>query len=195
MHIVVGSALRPQVEQTLCGDQHVLVPLPRGALICLADGLGHGEDAHAAAAKACQCARAHAEEPLEALMRRLDSALAPTRGAAVSLVTLNYDDARLRFAGIGNVELRSLSRARISPPTMPGIVGQRLRNVRVWEYPLAEGDLLVLMSDGISSRFELGDFAHLEPQALADALIASHQKKHDDACCVVVRLAADQGSA
>lgn len=195
MRIVVGSAQRTLAGQISCGDQHVFVPLSRGALICLADGLGHGAEAHLAAAKACQCVRDHAEEPIEALMRRLDGELAATRGAAVSLVSLHPEDARLRFAGIGNVELRSISLSRISPPTTPGIVGQGLHRVRVWEYPLAEGDLMALMSDGISSRFELEDFAHLEPQALADALIASHHKKHDDACCVVVRLAAGEGGA
>src|SRR5262245_47704138 len=126
MRIVVGSAQRALGGQVVCGDQHVIVPRSNGALICLADGLGPRADAYDAAAKACQCARDHAEEPIEALMRRLNGELTSTRGAAISLVTLRCEDARLRFTGIGNVELRSLSRARISPPTTPGIVGQSL---------------------------------------------------------------------
>ncbi len=62
--------------------------------------------------------------------------------------------------------------------------------VRVWEYPLAAGDLLVLMTDGISTRFDLADLAHLEPQPLADALVLRHHKEHDDASCLVARVAA-----
>jgi negative regulator of sigma-B (phosphoserine phosphatase) len=195
MGLVIGSAQRCLPGQTVCGDQHAIVRFPGGALVCLADGLGHGAEAYTAAETACQQAREHAEEPIEALMRRLDSALAATRGAAVSLVTLRPADGRLRFAGVGNVELRSRSRARIDPPTMPGIVGHGLRAVRVWEYPLACGDLLVLMSDGISSRFDLDQLAHLDPQGLADTLLAHHHKSHDDACVVVVRVTAAQETA
>jgi hypothetical protein len=93
----------------------------------------------------------------------------------------------LRFASIGNVELRALAHTRIAPPTTPGIVGRGLRSVRVWEYPLCDGDLVALITDGISSRFDLGALAHLEPQALANALLRQHHKAHDDASCVVVR--------
>jgi hypothetical protein len=66
-----------------------------------------------------------------------------------------------------------------------------VRSVRVWEYPIADGDVLVLTSDGISSHFDLAALAHhLEAQALADAIVAQHHKPHDDACCVVARVVA-----
>jgi hypothetical protein len=103
-------------------------------------------------------------------------------------VSLRPAAGRLSFAGIGNVELRALSRAAVSPPTMPGIVGQRMRRARVWEYPLAEGDLFALTSDGIGSRFELEALAHLPPQELAEALVREHHKEHDDASCVIARV-------
>ena len=79
-------------------------------------------------------------------------------------------------------------RATLSARTTPGIVGQGVRKVRVWEYPLAEGDLFALMSDGISTRFNLDELAHLAPQPLADAILAAHHKVHDDACCVTARI-------
>lgn len=195
MRLVVGAAKRPLAGQTVCGDQHAIVPFSQGVLLCLADGLGHGPDAHSAATTACQVAREHADEPLETLMRRLDSALSRTRGAAVSLVTVRPAAGYVRFAGIGNVELRTVSKAHIAPPTLPGIVGQGMRSVRVWEYPIVAGDLLVLMSDGISTRFDLDKLAHLEPQALADTLLAEHQKSHDDACVVVARVTAAEEAA
>jgi hypothetical protein len=59
---------------------------------------------------------------------------------------------------------------------------------RVWEHALAEGDLLVLMTDGISSRFELEELAVLEPAALAEALIRRHHRIHDDAYCVAAKV-------
>ena len=46
-----------------------------------------------------------------------------------------------------------------------------------------------LVSDGIAT-FELQSFAHLAPQAIADALVQGFHKRHDDASCVIARMAA-----
>lgn len=188
MGVLIGSAQRPVAGETVCGDAFVVVPFARGTLLCLADGLGHGPSARVASDAACSYVREHADMPLEAMIRAVDQAIRSTRGAAVSLVTFSAN--RLQFVGIGNVELRSVAREPIAPPTTPGIVGQGVRKVRIWEYPIAEGDLFVLMSDGISTRFELKELAHLSPQSLADTLLARHHKSHDDACCAVVRIVA-----
>jgi negative regulator of sigma-B (phosphoserine phosphatase) len=190
MQTQIGTAQRPRTGEVACGDVGAVIPFSGGVLLCLADGLGHGEEARASAEQACSYARAHAEAPLETLLRGIDGALAGMRGAAVSILALHPAEARMQFAGIGNVELRAVARARVAPPTMAGIVGQRIRGVRVWEYELAAGDLLVLATDGISSRFDLSDLAHLAPQALADTLVAQHHKSHDDASCLVVRVGA-----
>jgi len=173
-----------------CGDVCAVVPSASGTLLCLADGLGHGDAAHAAAQVACDHARAHEGEALEPLLRGMDAALSGTRGAAVSLLAIQPGARRALFAGVGNVELRAVARERIAAPTLPGIVGRGLRKVRVWDNPLAEGDVLVLFSDGISSRFDLDALvlAHLAPQALAEALLAGYNKAHDDASCMVAKL-------
>lgn len=189
MRIEIGSAWRPAEGQSACGDVGAIVHLATGTLLCLADGLGHGEGARAAAEMACRHVRAHAAEALEAVLLGMDRALAGSRGAAVSLLAIEPAARRARFVGIGNVELRALARARIAPPTMPGIVGRGARTVRVWEYPIAEGDLLALATDGISSRADLGALAHLGPQAMADALLARYHARHDDGCCLVARIA------
>lgn len=192
MEMRIGFAQRPVAGETVCGDSFMAAPIEDGTLLCLADGLGHGPDAHAASEAACDYARDHADTPLEALMRGIDQLLRGTRGAAVSLAMLSSH--RVQFVGVGNVELRACARVHIAPPTTPGIVGQGLRKVRLWEYPLAVGDLIVLLSDGISTRFDLGELAHLPPQLLADTLLARHNKSHDDACCAVAQIAS-AGSA
>jgi negative regulator of sigma-B (phosphoserine phosphatase) len=186
--VTVGSARRAAVGQSVCGDACAVFSTTQGTLICVADGLGHGADANAAASLACEYARQHADVPLETLMRGMDRVLAGTRGAAVSLISLRPAAALVQYVGIGNVDLRAIARAPIAPPSTPGIMGRGLRKVRVWEYPLATEDLLVIVTDGISSRFELGAFSHLAPQALAETLVAKHHKAHDDACCVVARI-------
>jgi phosphoserine phosphatase RsbX len=191
MHVMVGAATRPAVGQTVCGDAFVVAPYSAGTLVCLADGLGHGPLANDAAFAACNYAREHAGEPLEAIMRGIDGALRGGRGAAVSLLALSPLARRVRYAGVGNVELRAVAKVGIAPPNLPGIVGQRLRAVRIWEYPLAQGDVLMLASDGISTRFELKELVRLEPQALAAFVVHRHHKAHDDGSCVVARIEGD----
>ena len=191
MRVEVGAARRKKSGETVCGDASIVVPMPSGTLMCLVDGVGHGPEAAAAAERACGFVESSADAPLESLMRGLDRALVGTRGAAVSIVQLMHTHRVLRYVGIGNVELRALTRARVAPPTTPGIVGQGLRVVRVWEYPLAEGDLVTLMSDGVTSRFDLEDFAHLDPASLAVAVVARHHRDYDDASCVVARVVAE----
>jgi negative regulator of sigma-B (phosphoserine phosphatase) len=194
MSVRVGTAFRPAAGCRACGDVCVVVPFAEGTLLCLADGLGHGDAAHAAAQVACEHARAHAGEGLESILRGMDAALSGMRGAAVSVLAIQPGAGRALFAGIGNVELRAVARERIAPPMCPGIVGRGLRKVRVSEHPLADGDLLVLFSDGISSRFDLDELAHLEPQALAEGVVARHHKAHDDACCMVAKIISDSES-
>jgi serine/threonine protein phosphatase PrpC len=190
MHVKVGAAAQPAVGQKICGDVSAIVRSPHATLLCLADGLGHGPEANVAATAACRYVEAHAAEPLERLMRGADEVLATLRGAAVSVLEIDVAAARVRFAGVGNVELRAVAHTRVAPPTAPGVLGRGVRRVRVWEYPIAEGDLFVLISDGISSRFELEPMARLGEQALAERLVANHHKSHDDASCVVARVAA-----
>jgi serine/threonine protein phosphatase PrpC len=190
MHVQLGVASRPAVGQSVCGDVSVIARSAPTTLLCLADGLGHGPEANVAAAAACRYAEAHAAEPLERLLHGMDAALANLRGAAVSVLEIDLAAARARFAGVGNVDLRAVARTGVAPPTGPGVLGRGVRRVRVWEYPIAEGDLFVLVSDGISSRFDLEPMARLGAQALADRIVAQHHKSHDDGSCVVARVAA-----
>src|SRR5262249_15610292 len=152
MRLEVGSDTRPATGQRVSGDVYAAVPFAQGTLLCLADGLGHGPEADAVAERVCSYARAHAGEPLPIVLPGMHRALSGTRGAAVSLLSVLTEERRALFAGVGNVELRALARTRIAPPTSPGIVGCRMRHVREWEYPLNDGDLLVLMTDGIGGQ-------------------------------------------
>lgn len=186
--VAVGRAHGVAAGETVCGDSAAVVTSAHGTLLCVADGLGHGPNARAAADVACAHVVANPDKPFEALLRDLDRVLAGTRGAALSLLTLEPADGRVLFAGIGNVELHALSRAHIASPTTPGILGRGIKSLRVWEHPLADGDLFVLTSDGISSQFDLASLAHLEPQTIAETIVAGFHRKHDDASCVVARV-------
>jgi hypothetical protein len=188
MLVTVGRAHVVAAGETVCGDASAVVDFTHGTLLCVADGLGHGPNARAAADAACAHVAANAGTPFEVLLRDVDRLLAGTRGAAVSVLTLDPAGGRVLFAGVGNVELHALARAHIASPTTPGILGRGIKSLRVWEHPLAAGDLFVLTSDGLSNDFDLRSLGHLAPQALAEAIVAGFHKRHDDASCVVARV-------
>jgi serine phosphatase RsbU (regulator of sigma subunit) len=183
-----GFSARPANGETVCGDAYRLIVAPGRWLLCVADGLGHGPAAEIAASAACNHCESHATDRLESLFVSLESALATSRGAAVSILDFDPTSGRVRFAGVGNVELRSSGTKRFAPLTTAGIVGRRPRAPIVSEERLASGDLLVMFTDGVSSRFELQAYAQLSAQAAADEIVAKHQKSHDDSLCVALRV-------
>ncbi len=186
--IAVEIAQRARLSESICGDVVTVTRKPSGVLIAVADGLGHGEFAYEAARTFCDFAANRAEDAIESIISDAHTVMAKTRGAAAALVNINEGGKTLEFVGVGNIELRSVSKERISPVSVPGIVGARLRRIRSFRYGLNEDDLFVIFSDGISSRFALEECRARTDRALADRILGDFGKSHDDATCIVVRV-------
>jgi hypothetical protein len=118
-------------------------------------------------------------------------ALHSTRGAALTVVDIDAGALRLSHAGAGNVDGRIWGRGReqrLSPQR--GIVGNVLPRLVLAEFELADEWMLIIHTDGISSRFitrallgepavSLGDFAQ--------SLLEQWSRPMDDATVVVAR--------
>ncbi len=183
----IGCASRPKPGEEVCGDRWLVVPRDEGLLVAVADGLGHGPQAAAAATAACRCLeQGAASAPLDDLLRECDRAIAATRGAAVTVCFVDVVRGELRHAGVGNVEVHALAAAPIRPVTMPGVVGGGFRRAVQTAFPLHAGDLVAVFSDGVSSRLQLERYRHRDAQAAADAILHDWGKDHDDATCVVI---------
>src|SRR4051794_12073626 len=87
-----GVAVRALPGQAVCGDLYLVEPFANGALVAVVDGVGHGEEAFAAASLAADTLRAHAHEDVLQLLRRCHEALRPTRGAALTVASFNAVD-------------------------------------------------------------------------------------------------------
>ncbi len=170
-------------------------PFPNGVLVAAVDGLGHGEEAAAAAKLAVSILERHAQEEVIALLRRCHEALRGTRGVAMSLASVRAPDSMLTWLGVGNVEgilLRDAANAnprRESLLLRGGVVGAELPPLRVSVIPVMRGDTLIFATDGIregfTERLALSD----PPQELADRILARHAKGTDDALVLVARYA------
>ena len=187
MTVQIASAQRPCRGETVCGDAYTVVADPV-TTVALADGLGHGPLAHEASEAFCDYVRRNVGLGLEQLMHGATRALTGTRGAAAAVIRLDEAEENLVFVGVGNIELLALSRQQIRPVSTPGIVGRPLRKVVAYRYEVSPGDLLVLFSDGISSRLDLKKYKRLEPQQVADQIFEQHGKHHDDATVLVLEI-------
>lgn len=174
------------------GDGHLVTFTPRGALVAVMDGLGHGPEAAFAADVASRVLKRHAAEPLTALLKRCHTELKHTRGVAMTLAFIAWPEGRLTWTGVGNVEGRLLrgagssERGIESTLLLGGVVGFRLPEVRPGSHQLAPGDFLILATDGIAPSFADDLRIHDQPQEIAERILARH-RKHDDALVLVMR--------
>lgn len=151
----VGGINVPLAQADYSGDAWHWARSGTQLTLLLADGLGHGPEAARASTAATGELRASAHLPPADLLRRLDTVLRPTRGAAVAVAQLDLSESRLSFAGIGNIGARLYSESAWRPLlSRPGIVGaQRPATVPVQQVPWQSDSLLVLHSDGLPSRW------------------------------------------
>lgn len=175
------------------GDTYVVKAHPRGVLIGVIDGLGHGDEASDAAEGAADTLARHAGDPLDHLVKRCDERLRSGRGAAMTLVSVDPANHTMSWLGVGNVDAllqrgdRGRSRERVVMRS--GVVGYRVPRLRASTVPIRGGDLLVLVTDGIRSGFADGSFPGSPPRKIADELLERFGKDTDDALVMVARYA------
>src|SRR5579871_4205981 len=90
--------------QKVSGDQYLIKPFATGIFLAAVDGLGHGDEATAAARCAVTTLANHVEEPLIFLAHRCNEALVNTRGVVMTMASLNLVNQTITWMGIGNVE-------------------------------------------------------------------------------------------
>ncbi|HEY3252745.1 MAG TPA: hypothetical protein VGJ91_02315, partial [Polyangiaceae bacterium] len=90
-------------ESGVSGDLHVVEALPHGALIAVIDGLGHGPEAAAAARAAAAILHARAELSVQELLELCHEGLRKTRGAVMTLASLDTRSSTIDCCGVGNV--------------------------------------------------------------------------------------------
>lgn len=185
---------RPMSQETICGDAWAQRHWDCGTSLVLADGLGHGELAAVAARKAINAFQdAPSVEHPAATIEAINVALRGTRGAAVSALSIDRSTSRVRFAGIGNVSvwIDDGERRQAFAPT-PGILGAFSKRVREIECPISPNGVVVLHSDGLTSKWSLSHYPGLrtsDPLVIAATLLRDAGIRHDDACILVSKAA------
>ena len=190
IQVSLGAICVPISGEPVAGDRWAIQRAGGRLRIIVVDGLGHGTPAAVAAQTAVQAFEAGARSPLKELLESVHQALRVTRGAAVAIAELDGYGAQLRFAGLGNVSATLIQEKRSGLASVNGTAGAEQRAVKVFDYPLAPGALLVLHSDGLGTRWSLDGTPELRskhPSLVCGLLYRDHARPRDDATVLAVR--------
>lgn len=187
----LGVVCQPKPGEQQCGDDWAFVWQQNRSMLLVADGLGHGPDAHKAAQVAVDVVQRQAARDPASVMDDIHAGSRATRGAAVSICAIEYETGVCRFAGIGNVSCAVVSGERSrSFASHPGIVGHSVRKIQEFSAPWPAGALLVMHSDGLATQWNLGAYAGLQtrhPGLIAAVLYRDFVRGRDDVTVVVAR--------
>jgi anti-sigma regulatory factor (Ser/Thr protein kinase) len=190
-HPQLGVALAPYPGEMVCGDNWTWNNSANGRTVMLVDGSGHGVEAARAAEVAISTFSQNADAACEDLVERMHRALAPTRGGALAVARIDTAARVVRFVGVGNISAVVVSagqaRHMVSHNGTAGHVAPRIRE---FAYEYTGDPLVILHSDGLTSRWDLASYPGLtaqHPSLIAGVLLRDHRRDRDDASVVAMR--------
>ncbi|WP_028621350.1 ATP-binding protein [Pseudomonas sp. Ant30-3] len=177
-----------------CGDVwHVAFDGARISALVI-DGLGHGEEAERGARAGEEVFALTPFTSATLLLEDIHHAMIGTRGGALAIMQFDGHDDALRFVGIGNIgaSLIAPDKSR-GMASHPGIVGGQYRKAQSFDYANVNGQLLIMYSDGLQSRWNLQDYpglVHRHPAVIATLLHRDFCRGRDDVTVLVIDLEA-----
>jgi phosphoserine phosphatase RsbX len=175
------------------GDSFLVTPIQDGLLLAVVDGAGHGAEAAKTSRLAIETLYQHADEDVIPLIRRCHERLRGSRGAVLGVMCIHGLDSTLTWLGVGNVEgvlLRDSPSVNPRVETMrlrPGVAGYRLPALQVARTPIAPGDLLILLTDGIRHDFVREFSSGDQPGKIAEYISSNFWRGVDDGLVLVAR--------
>jgi serine/threonine protein phosphatase PrpC len=138
--------------------------------------------------------REELDEPVISLVERCHERLRRTRGAVLSLASIDPDQGMMTWLGVGNVQGVLMRNNGAKGPTKEmlllrgGVIGSQLPSLQATVLPIARGDTVYFVTDGIRSEFSENLITLENPQRAADRILEQFQNGVDDALVLVARL-------
>lgn len=180
----------PHPTETVCGDAWDVRIRPTTIEVVVADGLGHGTFAHAAAGAAIRVFRESEGHSPAQMLSEMHEALRATRGAAVSIAAIDLSARRVEYAGIGNIGgfIAGVA-ATQRMVSLNGTLGcGAVPRPRSFSYELPAGAIVAMFSDGLQSQAGAAAYPGLlrhDPALIAATLFRDFKRGKDDATVVV----------
>jgi len=188
---ITGAFRLPASREEVCGDTWAIDQTDGRLCGLLCDGLGHGIHAVEAAEAAVTSFLQARGEPIVSRLEQIHEALRPTRGGAVALIEIDANRNRLIHVGLGNIAVRYRHRGQwYHLPSRQGIAGHIRASLRSSESAFEPGDLLIMHSDGLSSRWDPAAKPGLferHPLLTAAVLCRDHRRGADDVAVLAIQ--------
>jgi anti-sigma regulatory factor (Ser/Thr protein kinase) len=185
-----GSVAVPYPGEAVCGDANDASDSERGRTLIVADGLGHGPEAAAAAVEAVRLFKRHQSRPVAEILEYVHAGLRSTRGAAVSIARFDHGAGKVVYGGIGNINAAIIDGPDVRRMvSLNGTAGHNARKVQAFDYPYRQG-LVVLVSDGIATGWSLARYpgvASMHPSLIAALVYRDFSRHRDDSTVLVAR--------
>lgn len=186
-----GGVAVPHPGEEVCGDAWLVADSDADRTVLVADGLGHGSEAAAAATEAARLFKRMHTQPIPQLLESLHLGLRATRGAAIAIARLSKRSQTVTFGGIGNI-----AGAIVEPEqmrrmvSMSGTAGHNARKIHTFDYQCAARGIVVMASDGLGTHWSFERYPGLinaHPSLIAAVLYRDHSRRRDDVTVVVTR--------
>jgi len=180
--------------ETLSGDGCCYITKKNEATYLLvADGLGHGVEAHRAVKEAVTAFRTYDSDSPADILRYLHQSIKKTRGIVATVIIIDPKNKSWRFCGIGNIGTRfngyQLSKSYLS---YNGIIGHNIPGtLNDQELSMNDYQQVMLCSDGIRSRWEYAKHPTIHKYDLsvqAAAIYKEFGRRTDDMSVVIGRI-------
>jgi len=192
----VGNVKRPLGGEKHCGDQCGHWQKEHLAILCIADGLGHGKHAEKAAKGAMAYVSSHRAEPLSEIFSGCNREIRDTRGVAMGIAVIDKKARALTYAAIGNTRIAILSSADSKGNARKtvylrndfGIVGGGYKRLAPETVPFAPGDLVMMYTDGVRELIDVSGYDDAllsDVQVLAEKIIEDWGRDTDDAAVLI----------
>lgn len=186
-----GAVLTNAPGESVSGDQWSIVRGTDSLSLMVVDGLGHGLKAHEAAREAVDVFLAHGQEQPGAILVSLHEALRGSRGAALAIARIDLGSGTVTYAGIGNVAgvIVRTDGQQHGLVSNNGTIGAESISVKEFHYEWRTGELFIMHSDGLRTRWSLKERAGLascHPAIIAAVLHRDYLRGRDDATVVVL---------
>jgi anti-sigma regulatory factor (Ser/Thr protein kinase) len=189
-----GVVCVPIDGETACGDGWSVRQDAEHASVLLVDGLGHGPNAAEAADTAAAVFGASADRTPKETVALIHEALRATRGAAVAVAEIRRgaEGASVRVCGVGNTVSAIIgANGSRALPSMNGTAGLNVPAMQEFTQTWNQSDLLVMHTDGITTRWRLDAYPGLrtrDPALVAGVLHRDFSRGRDDATVLALRL-------
>ncbi len=173
-----------------CGDECGYWEKGTKIVLCIIDGLGHGEKAEIAAQAAVKYIADHLSESLQEIFAGCDIELRGTRGAAVGIAVIDEDEGELTYAGIGNTRAIVVNSGIFRLGSDYGIIGGGYKTLTPEPISIGKGALVIMFTDGVEEIIDMSryDLIAVDVHELAERIITDWRVERDDAAVLVYKM-------